>query len=166
MQIWKRRVAGILAIGGGALGIVVISTVLVQQRKPLEWVFSLAFILLYAWGIWCGSRLLEGQPGAERSNAKFWLIQVPSFTSPVFSYFFSSGFHLTATLQFAPIETRVNFMLGSSFSYSLDEPSAAIAIGINVFALAMWLWLAHEARRMKHGRSTQVPVSGTQNGEG
>ncbi|GAB2524747.1 hypothetical protein GCM10027188_29600 [Lysobacter humi (ex Lee et al. 2017)] len=88
--------------------------------------FSLVFALLYGWGIWCGVKALEGHPGAERSNLRFWLVQIPALTSPVLGYFFACGFHLTAGVQIDPLKFNANFMLGSTFSYSLGQADTPV----------------------------------------
>src|SRR5688500_19869003 len=82
MNILQRRTLGVLALGGGAVGFAAGIALLLSRTNPLEWAFCIAFCTLYAWGIWCGIRLLEGKPGAERANLKFWLVQIPSFGSP------------------------------------------------------------------------------------
>jgi hypothetical protein len=91
--------------------------------------------------------MLEGAPGAERANLKFWLAQVPVLSSPVVGYFFANGFHLTVTLQASPLKLNANFLLGSTFNYSLLDPNKPFVIGINVFALLVALWLVRQIRR-------------------
>lgn len=147
MKTWQRRTVGILTLGGGAIGFAAASTLLFARSNPLEWVFCLAFLALYAWGIWCGTKMLEGLPGAERSSLVYWLAQIPSFSSPVIGYFFSSGFHTVVSLQFSPWDVTINFLLGSTFSYALMQEEQSLSIGVNVFALAVTWWLAREIRR-------------------
>lgn len=143
MQLWQRRVVGILGIGGGAIGVAGALEILVQQRNPIAWLFSLGFVALYAWGAWCGVRMLEKHAGAERSNLTYWLLQVPVLTSPVLGYFFASGFHLTVAVQLVPLKVNASFLLGSTFNYSLIQSGTPVSLGVNVFALsvAAWLWL-------------------------
>ncbi|GAB3092757.1 hypothetical protein [Lysobacter terrae] len=148
MKLWQRRLFGILALGGGAVGFAVTLQIVLTKSNPIEWLFCLAFIAMYSWGIWCGLRLIEGQPGAERSNTIYWLLQVPYFLSPVFGYFFTSGFHLTVSLQFAPANFNANFLLGSTMLYSLLQADKPLVFGVNLFALAAALYmnrLAHLA---------------------
>jgi hypothetical protein len=141
VKLWQRRVLGILAVGGGAIGVAATLTTLLQRSNPIEWFFCAGFAALYGWGIWCGVKLLEGMPGAERSNAKFWLIQVPTFSSPVLGYFMSSGLHFTVYWQPSPFGLRANFLLGSLFNYSLMQRDSPISVGVNLFALAVAWWL-------------------------
>jgi hypothetical protein len=70
---------------------------------------------VYAWGVFCGMRLLEAAKGAECATLKYWFVQVPSFSSPIIGYFLSSGFHVTVSLQVAPLKLNGNFMIGSQF---------------------------------------------------
>ena len=147
MKIWQRRTLGILTLGGGAIGLAAALTLLFTRNNALEWLLCLAFIAAYAWGIWCGTKVLEGLPGAERSSLVYWLVQIPSFSSPVIGYSFSSGFQTTVSLQFSPLDSKANFMLGSTFNYSLMQAEQPLSIGVNVFALVLSWWLAREIRR-------------------
>lgn len=158
MKLWQRRVLGILAVGGGAIGLSVALTALVQRTNPVEWLFCAGFASIYGWGLWCGVKLLEGAPGAERANLKFWLIQVPAFSSPVFGYFLSSGFHLTLSLQPSSLHVRVNFLLGSFFNYSLLQHDVPVSIGVNVFALGVVCWLGRHLRACSS--SSLTPLRG------
>ena len=144
MEPWQRRVIGILTLGGGAIGFAAALGLLLSRSNPLEWLFCLLFMAAYAWGVWSGMRLLESQPGAERSTLKYWLIQVPTFSSPILGYFMSSGFHTTATLQLSPFNFNANFLLGSSFNYSLMQSDKPWSIGINVFAAVIAWWLSRK----------------------
>ena len=161
MQLWKRRLVGLLGVGGGAVGIAAVLSIIVQQRNPIEWFFSLVFALLYSWGVWSGLKALEGQPGAERSSLKFWLLQVPAFATPVLGYFFACGFHLTTGVQVEPLKFNANFMLGSSFNYSLGQSGTPTFLGVNVFALAMSVWLWQQARSLPPNNSSKpTPLRG------
>jgi hypothetical protein len=142
MQLWQRRALGILTLGGGAIGFAAALGLLLSRGNPIEWLFCLLFMAAYAWGVWCGMRLLESQPNAERSTLKYWLIQIPTFSSPILGYFMSSGFHTTVTLQVSPFNLNANFLLGSSFNYSLMQSDKPWLIGINVFAAVIAWWLS------------------------
>ncbi|WP_045762308.1 hypothetical protein [Xanthomonas albilineans] len=60
---------------------------------------------------------------------------------------FSCGFHITVGLQFAPVRFDANFMLGSTFLYSLFQTGRPIFFGLNLFAVAMSLVLAQTLQR-------------------
>ena len=156
MELWQRRTIGILTLGGGAVGIASVLTLLLSRTNPIEWIFCLAFIALYAWGVWCGVKLLESQVGSERSTFRYWLIQIPTFGSPVFGYFLSSGFHTTVFLQIAPLKLNASFLLGSTFSYSLLQRGQPWIIGVNVFAAAVAWWLARSVPRPAPDDSLQA----------
>src|SRR5688572_28338299 len=121
MKLWQRRVLGILAVGGGAIGFTVGVTALIGSTRVIEWVMCLAFCVLYAWGIWCGIRLLERQPDAEMLNRRFWLSQIPALKTPLFGYIMACGFHLTVSLDFTPFKLGAKFDLGSNFNFSLIQ---------------------------------------------
>ena len=150
MKLWQRRALGILTLGGGAIGIAAALTLLLTRSNPVEWLFCLAFIALYAWGIWCGARLLEQGPGAERSILKYWLIQIPAFSSPFVGYFLSGGFHTTVALQITPLKANANFLFGSTFNYSLMQSEQPWLVGVNVFAAGVAWWLARLVPQPAH----------------
>ncbi|AXK71260.1 hypothetical protein DWG18_02450 [Lysobacter sp. TY2-98] len=161
MKVWQRRVIGILGVGGGAIGIAAVTSVVAQQHNPIEWLFSLIFAALYAWGLWCGVRMLEGSPDAERKNLIFWLVQVPVFSSPVLGYFFANGFHLTVSVQASPLNFNANFFLGSTFTYSLLQSDKPWILGVNLFALGVALWLVRVMRRLPPNNSSKpTPLRG------
>jgi len=147
MKIWQRRAIGILTLGGGSVGIAATIALLLTRTNPIEWIFCVAFMMVYAWGVWCGVRLLEGQPGSQRSTLKYWLIQIPKFGSPLLGYFLSSGFHTTVSLQIAPFNLNANFLLGSTFNYSLLQAQQPWLVGVNVFALVIAWLLARAVRQ-------------------
>jgi len=141
MKLWQRRLFGILALGGGAIGFAVTLQTVLTRTNPLDWLFCIAFMAMYGWGMWCGLRLIEGQDGAERSNAIYWALQVPYFMSPMFGFFFASGFHLTLSIQLSPVNFNANFQLGSTMLYSLLQTDKPLVLCINVFALAGALYM-------------------------
>lgn len=142
MKSWQRRAIGVLTLGGGAIGIMAAITLFFARENLIEWTLCLAFLAVYAWGIWCGIKLLEGLPGSERSTLNYWLVQIPTFGSPVLGYFLSSGFHATVTLQIYPFEFSGNFLLGSTFNYSLLQIGQPWFVGVNLFAAFLAWWLS------------------------
>jgi len=147
MKLWQRRAVGILTLGGGSVGAVAALNFLLTRTNPIEWFFCVGAIAIFAWGVWCGVRLLEIRRGAERSTLKYWLIQIPAFGSPFFGYSLSSGFHTTVALQLAPLKVNANFLLGSTFNYSLMQAGSPWFFGVNLFAVAVAWWLLRQVPR-------------------
>lgn len=141
MKRWQRRTLGVLATGGGAIGI----AISMMQVAQIGWSFSLLFLAmgmaLYAWGMACGVALLESQPRAEHANFWFWLVQVPIFTSPIATYFFSAGAVFLVKVDFWPLGIHWNAFLGSQFSLQVGM-AQPYGFGINFLALGIcyWLW--------------------------
>jgi hypothetical protein len=150
MAAWEWRVLGVLALGGSFLGLVVGTSVLPAQQGVLARVLMVPFLGLYAWGIWCGLRMLERAPRALLPNAWFWALQVPYLTSPVLGYAFTSGSFLYLT--WAPFTSNFGFTwrLGSQFQYSLLEGDKPFVIGINVFAFAMLAWIIRRSHALAY----------------
>ncbi|WMW80081.1 hypothetical protein RF679_15715 [Undibacterium cyanobacteriorum] len=141
MELWQRRGIGILSIGGGAIGVAAGLQLILSRSNPIEWIFCLAFIAIYAWGVWSGTKFLEGDDRALRPLLKYWALQVPTFGSPILGYLLASGFNATVTYQFWPSRISGNMMLGSSFNYSLMQEGTPWSIGVNLFALVVTVWL-------------------------
>jgi hypothetical protein len=161
MRLWQRRIFGILAIGGGGTGLAVSLQLLVSRTNPIEWLFCSAFAALYAWGIWCGVRLLEQRPAAERANTIYWLLQIPYLASPIAGYFFTSGFHFTVAYTPSAQNVTANAQLGSSMIYSLFQAGTPFAFGVNFFALAACAFLAYICRGAPPNNSSKpTPLRG------
>jgi hypothetical protein len=144
MKLWQRRALGILAVGGGAVGATVGMTTLLRSTRVIEWLIYIGFSSLYAWGVWCGVKLLEGQPDAEKYNRRFWLIQVPALNSPLLGYTMVCGFHVTLSLDLTPFKLGANFHAGSQFTFSLMQWDQPLSFGVNIFALGIFLWMARK----------------------
>lgn len=123
------------------------------QSSVVAWVLGSAFVAVYVWGGYLGFRLLEGDDTRLDGLSRFWLLQVPTFASPLFSYLLTAGFHLTFLLQLSPPKANVSFNLGSEFRYSLLVSSEPWAVGINVFALLVFLWLLRVRRSLSPNNS-------------
>jgi len=144
MKLWQRRVLGILAVGGGAVGATLSVIALIRVSHVIEGLIYVAFSCLYAWGIWCGVKMFEAQPNAERYNRRFWLIQIPALNSPLLSYTMVCGFQVTLSLEFTPLKFGASLDAGSQFNFSLLQWDHPWSFGINVFALGIFLWMARK----------------------
>lgn len=137
---------GILAIGGGALGLVVTAMQLGGAMHSLAMVLLLLlFAAAYMFSIWCGVAILQRRPGWLRMNRILWGAQVVSIASPLLSYSFSSGAMLMMWCRFSPWGAGVQTRLGSSFDIAMGRDSH-VSLGLNLFALAITLYLARKAR--------------------
>jgi hypothetical protein len=152
MQQWQRRILGIVALGGGFTGFAVGLNLLIAPSGVLAKVLALPFLVLYAWGIVCGLRLIEGRDEALRQNLYFWLTQIPFLMSPIAGYSFSSGASLY--FKYQPIGAEWNYLarLGSQFEYSLLQGKPLI-VGVNIFAVGVSLFLVLLLRKSPPGDS-------------
>ncbi|OAL60663.1 hypothetical protein A6R74_18260 [Halomonas sp. ALS9] len=110
-----------------------------------DWLFCIGFLLLYAWGVWCGIQLIENHAKAARSNFRFWLVQVPLFSSPLLGYFFASGAFFTVWIGLDTWDYSFNFVLGSSFQYSFLNSYFPPFVGVNILALLLSGWFYRKA---------------------
>ena len=154
MRLWQRRTLGILALGGGFVGLALGSQMPMNTDLSVPArVLTLPFMALYGFGIWCGLGMLESRPGTVALNRLFWLLQIPYIMSPVAGYLFASG--AMAYASFAPgsgFGAMARF--GSQFQYSLFELFRPFAIGVNLVALAVFAFLTWELRREQKERAT------------
>lgn len=137
MNIWERRIIGTLTLGGSFLGLVLWLMLAVGQSQLLAKILSAPFALGYLWGLWCGIQLLEGNGRGLRQSTWFWVIQIPTFSSPVLGYLFTSGAYVTVT--YLPATSSFNWMmtLGSKFECSLMQADKPWMFGINFIAIVV-----------------------------
>ena len=146
MQKWQLRVLGVLALGGSFTGLAIGASLLVAQGSILAKAFSLPFLALYVWGLFCGLWLIEGREGAVRQNFYFWLTQAPYFMSSIAGYSLSSGSSIYFTYQPSITKWDLSANFGSQFVYSFLQGKPLI-LGINLFAVAVCVYLFLLLRR-------------------
>ena len=146
MQQWQWRVLGVLALGGSFTGLTIGISLLIASSSILAKAFTLPFLALYVWGLFCGLWLLERREESLRQNLYFWLTQVPLLMSSIAGYSFSSG--VSIYFKFQPDISRWDFSahLGSQFEYSLLQGKPFV-LGINLFAVAVCVYLFFMLRR-------------------
>lgn len=137
LLVWLVVIASVV---GGLIGIGVIAWLLLQNDLVVA-LFLVPFALLYGFGVYTGVRLFQDVSVRHlRLARRFWLVQVPTFSVPWFSYYFGAGGLLL--LQWLP-PANFNFLwfIGSKFNVDLrfggNEPLPCM-IGINVVALVIW----------------------------
>jgi hypothetical protein len=140
MNVWQRRLAGVLALGGGYLGLWVALEQFFVAGDLLSKILCLPFLALYTWGTWCGLQIIEGADDSIRINSFFWALQVPLISSPVISYKFASGALLYVSVQPVDLTCSFDVRFGSQFALSLFQQQPW-TVGVNVFALCVWLYL-------------------------
>lgn len=156
MPRWARRVLGVLALGGGAIGFIATLMALLGSDNPVVWLLLLVFLGIYAFGVVCGIAMLEGHADALRANTAYWAVQVPAISTYAFGYFVSSGGHVTVYFNWVLQKIQVDFLLGSVFRFNLMQEPDSRRVGINVFALAIVLFLIRCRRRV--GAARVVPA--------
>lgn len=153
-----RIALGVLAIVGGALGIVV--AVWQMGQAPPVFAFRLIvflFAMAYGFAIWCGVAMLQRRRGWLQFNGLLWGAQVPMVVTPLFSYSFSSGGAFLLWGQIAPFRAGLHTWVGSRFElvFWRDVP---VVLGLNLFALAVTVYLfkklLHRAAASDLGRAT------------
>jgi len=147
MKVWQSNILGIACIGGAALGITLISTLLVRsQRSATEIGFLLFFASLCVWGIWCGVLAIRQEEQFLRHHLVLWFIQIPVFSTSLISYTFGIGALLIMDFRLDPIGCGWLFLFGSKVEFSWFSPERPI-FGINLVALAIWLFVWRQYKK-------------------
>ena len=137
MKPWLRRMVGVLTLGGGFLGMVIGLTSLIGDANFVSKVIGFSFFALYAWGVWCGVRVLENSADSLSPIRVYWLLQIPYFSSPVLGFHFFGGAWILTALQTADPEFLWALQFGNHFSGTLLQP-APLGIGVNLVAIAVF----------------------------
>lgn len=145
MRVWQWRAIGMLTLGGSFLGAVMTLVAIPGADNLLSKLITLIFAGLYAWGTWCGIRMLERSFDALRKGILFWAFQIPYLTSPLLSYNFSSGARAAVALQSTDPHFLWTLQLGSYFVGTILRP-AAWGIGVNLLALVVTVLLSYKYR--------------------
>jgi hypothetical protein len=155
MELWQRRTLGILALGGGVAGLLKVINVLFSGSSVELWITAFVAVLLFGGGVWCGLRLLEGQPGAESPNMAFWCLQIPIINSPLVGYDFYTTLRGVLSIKFVADdlgEYHLKFGafadLGGNFSWSVLRFDGEWKFAINLVAVVAVCLLARSLRRI------------------
>lgn len=157
LQPWLRRGTGILSVGGGAIGFSSCLAMLVGSVGVVSFFLLIAFMFLYAYGIFTGVRLLEGDQRSVALNKLYWGIQVPACSTHLLSYVFTSGFHVTAWFNLLDNRVSANFLVGSRFNFGLLQTSTEPYVGVNIFALFVVILLSFSIdQKPDQNRATEI----------
>lgn len=167
MQSWQRRVLGLVTLSGAATGFFMTVASLFAAKNTITGSVALAFAGIFGWGVWCGMRILEGDEGAETATMWYWLIQVPSIESPVFTYLLNNGISVIAKLTFRSPSTSlsVDGAIGSSFRFWLERAGAPWVVGLNFAAAAFVVWLFYRRQQVQRHAETLASPSMDENPE-
>jgi hypothetical protein len=137
---------GILAIGGGVIGLVVAAMQMGRGPQPFAAAVTLVFAMAYLFGIWCGVAILQRRPGWLRLNRIFWGAQLLTIATPIVSYSFSSGAVFMVWVRSSPWGNGFYTWIGSSFDLAVGR-DGHVLFGLNLLALAITVYLAQKAAR-------------------
>jgi hypothetical protein len=133
MNVWFRRLLLILTIGGGFVGVTLTVQFFAQADKVIAYAILLAFVGLYAYGIFVGLKLSEGPPPLNHLRLYFAL-QIPFISSPLIAYRFCSGLQVTVAIIQPGL--RWDCYLGSQWQFAILS-SAPWGCGVNFVALVI-----------------------------
>lgn len=152
MNIWTKRLFLLLSIGGGYCGVVFMLLLLPQVNGQLVgYLLVSAMVATFAFGVFCGLKLIEDEERGLRLLRWFFAIQMPILSSPLFAYHLSCGAGIN--VSFVGWNLSMFFRFGSEMGVWIlqDRPWG---LGANVFAVAMFIWTDRILKR-RAGRSAQ-----------
>lgn len=139
MPKWFRRLSGILTIAGGSAGAVfTLAQSFGNQVAGLGAFLSLVFFCIFAAGIVIGTLLLENDGRILAIALVYWLIQILSVQSPIFSYRLFSGADLA--VRWGTNGFSYFWGIGSGYTIGLG-PGNQVQVGLNLVALGILLGL-------------------------
>ncbi|MBU1113272.1 MAG: hypothetical protein KKH93_05305 [Candidatus Omnitrophica bacterium] len=139
MNKWIKRLLIVFEIGGGFTGFVIILSALFSSQMQLIYILvSILFALFFLFGVFSGLCLIEDQKTGIKLSIVYQGIQIVKLSSPIVTYFFVSGFHLTPEIAFNRIS--IFFKLGAEFSFFILSKNPW-SIGVNIVALGLFIYL-------------------------
>lgn len=149
MNIWTRRILGVLPVVGCGAGVVALALSWEESPRDAAMIATLtAFALVYLFGAVAGLMLLEGRRRAIAANFGYWLIQTLQFSSFPLAYGFWAPLSLVAWWNHGEAGA-FTAEVGSNFHLSAMNAGVEAAIGLNLFAVfcCAALWIDHRRGR-------------------
>ncbi|MBN2424775.1 MAG: hypothetical protein JXR46_06240 [Calditrichaceae bacterium] len=152
INIWFLYIIAILQIGGGYLGIITCMQSIFSSINIPTVIITIPFLSLFLFGIYAGILLLEKKSKGINYSIINFGIQIPYFTSPVLSFYFHSGTYID--LSVGIFNFNYNYLLGSSWYFSILNREIPFALGINLIALIIFIILDRISKRNKIGSNS------------
>ncbi len=149
MNLWTRRILGVLPVAGCGAGVVALALDWEESTRDAATIATLAaFALVYLFGAAAGLMLLEGRRRAIPANFCYWLIQTLQFSSVPLAYGFWAPISLVVWWNHGEAGA-FTADVGSSFHLSAMNAGAEAALGLNLFAALCCaaLWIDHRRGR-------------------
>ena len=147
MKPWLRVITVLLTVGGGFTGFAMTLQQLFRASAlPLGSVIVIyVFLLLYAFVTASGILFVQNDNRIAPLLVAFAL-QVPWISSPLLTYRFTAGFHVTAGIIGGGFNG--GFSLGSDWVCILFKSDAPYGAGVNLFAIVMLAIMAHSLKQV------------------
>lgn len=150
MNIWIKRILGVLPILGCGTGIAVIAMASQSAQASISNVviFSM-FGLVYIAGAIAGMMLLEGHRHAITANFFYWLLQAGHLYSFVFSFAFWAPLNLGGWWNITTSTAGLTAQAGSSFHFAFFNSNAQFIFELDILAVACCIYLLVQYRRQR-----------------
>ena len=148
MNLWIKRILGVLPIIGCGAGITVIAVAWGTTPMTATNIASFSvFGLVYFAGAIAGLMLLEGHRHAVTANFFYWLLQTVHLYSFVFSFVFWTPLNLGGWWNISTSSIGLTAQVGSTFQFAVFNENADFALELDVLAVACCIYLFMQYRR-------------------
>ena len=162
MNIWTKRLFILLTVGGGYCGAVFMFILFPQVKGQIAgYILVSAMIATFAFGVFCGLRLIEDEPQGLKLLRWFFGIQIPVLSSPLIAYQLSSGAGLT--VSWIGSKMSLFWQFGSEMGVWIfqDRPWG---IGVNALAVVMFIWTGRLLKSRAPGSTSGSGISAVEAG--
>jgi hypothetical protein len=165
MKTWLRLTLITMTVGGGFLGVVVITPRLFTWGNDgfqLSFAIFLVFLGLYVFVVASG---LVFVADPRKTQLLVWALamQIPWVSSPLLIYRMAAGAYVTVTAGQTEDSGRIGFhlfwTLGSNFQCYLLKQAAPWSLGVNFVALALLILLVRSREREASAGPLAAPTS-------
>jgi hypothetical protein len=159
LDLWGRRIIGVLLIGGGLVGFGSLSLTFTSESVVGSVISIILGVCLFAFSIIAGLALVEGSRNGRLFTKIMLLIQIPMITSPIVTYKFFSGF--TCGPKVMGNSLGFEFYFSSYFYFGWFISWMDFQVGLNLYALAAFVFL----RRMESRMAEYTPAPSSEQSE-
>lgn len=157
MNLWTRRILGVLPIVGCGAGMGMLALAWETAERSAATVAVMAFFAaIYLFGAAAGLMLLQNHRRAIAVNFFYWLIQTVQLSAVQAAYWFWTPVSLIAWWDQAASSGSFSANVGSLFRLSLSNAGTGVAVGVNLFAVLCCVLLFIEHRRRRAAIRTDI----------
>lgn len=154
--VWIHRLIAVVAVGGGASGLMSLGVSAAGFQRPSEFVYGALFAVAYSFGLWCGIRVLETGILTKSGLRLYFWAQVPVLQTGLLAYFFAGLGSVTLLIR-SDSPLSIIYGAGGGFTLATMKQPSELAFGIN-FVPVIMLMAIELASRVRHSADSGQPT--------